>query len=258
MSSSGFQSEFIEIVERQLKLCQQEVCDYDQQIEEKVKEIDGLRADREAAATRAQQLSELLGRGELQYPEADSGLKPVSPIADADSVVELIRERGQPMHYIDIHQALVDRGFEIGGEGKPDTLLSRYFKDPRLTRVSRGTYDLAKDEGSQTTTDGKHVQRYSRLQLPRLPSPPIRGLNPRMTLSEMIEKTLEQQGNPLHYREITERIKNSGVWHSRGKTPEATINSVMVVDIKDNGDQSVFIREGRGVYGLRKWKEDAP
>ena len=253
---SGFQDGFIEIVEEQLKLCLQEVRGYDQQIEEKRSEIDGLRVERDAAALRAGQLRDLLGNNEdFDAAEVSTPIAPTR-IADADAVVELIREHGEAMHYIEIHRTLVNRGFEIGGEGKADTLLSRYFKDPRLMRVSRGTYDLAERGKHMVSANEDRSQAVSRLRIPEMPSRSTRGLNSRMPLSKMIEETLRQARKPLHYRDITERIQKSGKWQTSGRTPEASVNSIMVVDINDNGEQSVFVREGRGIYGLRERKED--
>lgn len=254
----GFQDGFIEIVEEQLKLCQEEVRDFDQEIERKQEEIVELRSERAAAAKRAQQLEDVLGRsnseeGPLAAPVPSP--KPNKPLADAGAVVELIREHGEAMHYLDIHRTLVARGVEIGGEGKADTLLSRYFNDPRLIRVSRGTYDLADRANDDTNPDAKPKPTFSRLAQFKLPSPPARRLNSRMTVAEMAAATLRQAGEPLHYGDITERILKSGAWQTRGKTPQDSVNSVMVVDIRDNGKNSVFVRKSRGVYGLREWEE---
>lgn len=255
-SHSGFQDGFLEIVEEQLKLCLQEVRDYDQQIDEKRSEMDGLRVERDAAAMRAEQLRDLLGSNKGAGTAEVSGPLATTRTADADAVVDLIREHGEAMHYIEIHRTLVNRGFEIGGEGKADTLLSRYFKDPRLVRVSRGTYDLAERGKLRVGATEHRGQPGSKLRLPEMPSRPTRGLDSRMPLSKMIEETLRQAGKPLHYRDITERIQKSGKWQTSGRTPEASVNSVMVVDINDNGDQSVFVRNGRGIYGLREWRDD--
>ena len=76
--------------------------------------------------------------------------------ADADAVVNLIREQGA-MHYHNIHSVLVERGFEIGGKGGADTLLSRYFNDRRLRRIARGTYDLAERAMSINDSAARHV-----------------------------------------------------------------------------------------------------
>ena len=71
------------------------------------------------------------------------------PFADADAVVKLLAEEGTPMHYVDIHNALVSRGYHIGGtKGDANTLLSRFFNEDRLERVKAGTY-VIKERSSQ-------------------------------------------------------------------------------------------------------------
>lgn len=59
---------------------------------------------------------------------------------------------------------------------------------------------------------------------------------------------LREAAKPLHYREITERIVARGMWVTRGKTPSATVNARLAVDIKQHGDSSRFRRVGPGVF----------
>ncbi|MCY3569547.1 MAG: DUF4357 domain-containing protein [Chloroflexi bacterium] len=139
--SSGFEDGFLDLVEEQLNRCRQKLIELD-------KKITGLQEERADEAKRIVQLEGLLrgnrspGEGEDPEPSPIPPSRPRGPIADADAVVELIRESGGPMHYLEIHETLVGRGFEIGGKGNAATLLSRYSKDPRLSRVARGTYDI--------------------------------------------------------------------------------------------------------------------
>ena len=264
---SGFQDGFLEIVEEQLKLCQQEVRDLDQQIERKQQEIADLRAERGLAAKRAQQLEDVLGGQEPDDGQQAAPVpspKPSKPLADADAVVELIQERGA-MHYLDIHRTLVARGFEIGGEGKADTLLSRYFKDPRLVRVARGTYGFANQEAPETD-EAESVDKSVRVRSmtfdPRptrfeVPLPPVK-LSRGMGLRDMAAEVLRQTDKPLHYRTITDQILNSGVWQPVTDTPEASVRSAMGIDIRDNGANSLFMfRRGTGIYSLREWEDDS-
>jgi len=77
--------------------------------------------------------------------------------------------------------------------------------------------------------------------------------NRRMKLLDAIKKVLETAGQPLPYKEITKQVLNEGLWKSDGKTPEATINSRLAVDMKRNGKQSRFQRTEKGVFALRAW-----
>lgn len=110
------------------------------------------------------QLEGLLNGPDVEQPAPAPGKDAQAPalpqmpgaFADADAVVNLIREQGA-MHYHNIHSVLVERGFEIGGKGGADTLLSRYFNDRRLRRIARGTYDLAERAMSINDSAARHV-----------------------------------------------------------------------------------------------------
>ena len=43
---------------------------------------------------------------------------------------------------------------------------------------------------------------------------------------------LQNAKEPLHYQEITKRILQQNLWITEGKTPDATINARVAVDIK--------------------------
>ena len=259
--TGGFEDGFLDIVEEQLKQCRQRLADLD-------KNITRLQGERAEEANRVAQLEDLLSDnrppvgGEGVEPTLNSAQEPRGPIADADAVVALIEEIGDPMHYRDIHKALVERGYEIGGRGNPDTLLSRYFKDERLVRVEPGTYDLAKQEtaeseGVETTDAAVRARRKSFDPHPsrlELPLPPVK-LSRGMGLREMAAGVLRKAGKPLHYTEVTKQILRSKAWKPVTRTPEASVNSAMVIDIRDQGDRSTFVRVGRGVYGLRERNE---
>ncbi len=64
---------------------------------------------------------------------------------------------------------------------------------------------------------------------------------------------LKEAGEPLHYGEITRRVLEGGFWSTTGKTPEATVNPQLAVDIKRRGEQSLFRRTEQGVFALRAW-----
>lgn len=60
----------------------------------------------------------------------------------ADLVVELLRDKG-PLHYREIERQLRARGwYQAGGADPANTLLAKYFNDPRLYRPRRGVYAI--------------------------------------------------------------------------------------------------------------------
>lgn len=74
-----------------------------------------------------------------------------------------------------------------------------------------------------------------------------------MNSLDAAEIILSQAGKPLHYKKITQRILHQNLWPSEGKTPEATVNANLAVDIKEKGALSRFQRTGPGTYALREW-----
>lgn len=76
-----------------------------------------------------------------------------------------------------------------------------------------------------------------------------------MSALKAAEQLLRSEGKPLHYRVITRLIIECGLWQSDGKTPEATVNALIAVDIKRRGNKSRFRRVGKGIFGLASWQD---
>jgi len=67
------------------------------------------------------------------------------------------------------------------------------------------------------------------------------------------EMALAAEGEPLHYREITRRVLDQGLWQTEGKTPIATMSARLSTDVKHHSASTRFERCGPGIYGLRVW-----
>ncbi len=74
-----------------------------------------------------------------------------------------------------------------------------------------------------------------------------------MNVLQAAEIALKEASTPLNYKEITQRMTERGLWQTDGKTPDATVNAAIAVDIKYNGAHSLFQRTDKGVYVLREW-----
>jgi hypothetical protein len=82
----------------------------------------------------------------------------------ADLVVRLLSEAG-PLHYREIERQLRSRGwYQAGGADPANTLLAKFFQDPRLYRPRRGVYAI-RPEGRTVQSVGtrrKGVRRRRR------------------------------------------------------------------------------------------------
>ena len=74
-----------------------------------------------------------------------------------------------------------------------------------------------------------------------------------MSALDAAEAVLAAAGEPLHYDAITERALADGHWQSQGKTPAATVNAQISVDLEKRGAASRFQRIRPGVFALRSW-----
>ncbi len=63
---------------------------------------------------------------------------------------------------------------------------------------------------------------------------------------------LLREAGPTHYQKLIERILSRGLAASSSKTPAASLNAVIAVDIKRHGTKSAFVRVKPGVFGLRE------
>ncbi|WP_292660439.1 HTH domain-containing protein [Nitratifractor sp.] len=72
-----------------------------------------------------------------------------------------------------------------------------------------------------------------------------------MTWKNAIRRVLEESSEPLHYREITEKILTNKLKENVGATPAATVAAQITSSIKHDGEKSPFIRVGKGLYSLR-------
>jgi len=71
------------------------------------------------------------------------------------------------------------------------------------------------------------------------------------TFKDLAYQILQEEGKPLHYREITDIAVKKGLLRTEGQTPWATMNAQLSMDIISKGESSRFIRTDPGFYGLK-------
>ncbi|MYH68384.1 MAG: hypothetical protein F4152_07540 [Dehalococcoidia bacterium] len=126
-----------------------ELSRFEEELRRLDEELASLQRKRNEVAQTVTHLQGLQAKFDLD-PEAEvarpSGRGAPSGTSDgatsADRVVAYLEETGEPAHYRHIYAELAKRGLVVGGKDPANTLLARFFNDPRLKRVGRGTYAL--------------------------------------------------------------------------------------------------------------------
>jgi hypothetical protein len=67
---------------------------------------------------------------------------------------------------------------------------------------------------------------------------------------EAIKRVLSDADAPMHYTDICEQILARGYYETDGATPAATVNAQLAASIKHEGQQSPFVRVGKGIFAL--------
>lgn len=73
-----------------------------------------------------------------------------------------------------------------------------------------------------------------------------------LTWREAIDKVLGASASPLHYRDITDRIITDKLRVNLGATPASTVNAQITSSIKKEGQQSPYVRVGKGTFTLAR------
>ena len=85
---------------------------------------------------------------------------------------------------------------------------------------------------------------------PAAPSPkavPPKGLG----LLSAAAAVLERSDAPMSVKAMIEAAKSEGLWTPKGgKTPEQTLYSAIIREIRDKGNASRFRKEGRGLFAF--------
>lgn len=75
------------------------------------------------------------------------------------------------------------------------------------------------------------------------------------TFKQSAIQILTKAKTPLHHSEITRLALESGILETEGATPEATMHAQIVMDIKNKGEGSDFIRTAPGTFALNPNKK---
>lgn len=67
---------------------------------------------------------------------------------------------------------------------------------------------------------------------------------------------LKQENKPLHSKEITRLALERGILETEGATPEASMTAQIIIDMRNRGEKSDFIKVSPSTYALNPKRED--
>ena len=157
---------------------------------------------------------------------------------------KVLEETGQSLHYQVITEQILSRDlWQSDGKTPERTINARISgdikekgKDSKFIRIQPGVYGLRDWLGDVDDDKSDH----------------------RMSFTDAAEFVLDQYANqqPMHYRDITDRILELNIVDTEGKTPEATLYAMVLTEIKrfsERGEKPRFVKYGKGMVGLRRW-----
>jgi hypothetical protein len=132
--------------------------------------------------------------------------------------------------------------------------LTQAFKeaDKRL-RTARNAFDLGLID--QTKLDEiieEHGTALSRLRAAGGKAGSGGRCLGQMSGLEAAYRVLAEAGKPMNARQIYDTVIDKGYWDPQGLTPEATLSSAILHEMKKKGDASRFERPGKGLFAAKK------
>lgn len=68
---------------------------------------------------------------------------------------------------------------------------------------------------------------------------------------EAIKKVLAESETPLHYTEISELVLSRGYYETSGAKPSDMVHSCISVSIRNDGENSPFVKVSKGIFALK-------
>ena len=183
-----------------------------------------------------------------------------------EAIHTVLEQAGEPLHYKEITRRILDQGLlQTSGKTPWDSVHSRMAVDiltngvdSRFQRTAKGIFALrAWGLPEYTPTKKGSAPNQSSPEPPQPPSKP-KTIAKTYSFTDAAEKVLQDHGNrqPMHYRTITEIMLAEKLVNTHGQTPEATLYSLFLQEIKRKrklGELPRFVNHGKGHFGLSRW-----
>ena len=173
-----------------------------------------------------------------------------------DAAAAILEEADGPLHYREITERMITKElWNTEGKTPWNTVSARIAVDirdrgpaSRFVRVSRGRFvlNIERDRESAWGTP-----------------PPVSAIDAEsrgngVSFTDAAEQVLNESPDhkPMHYAAITQQTLERGLIHTEGRTPSATMYSMILTEIRRRearGESPRFVQHGRGMVGLAAW-----
>lgn len=171
-----------------------------------------------------------------------------------DAIERVLTEASGPLHYQEITELILEQDlWQTEGQTPEATINARLAVDiKKLGSLSR----FMRTEPGVFALRGWGLEEHLIQRKPISSKIPLN--NQKLSFTDAAELILDaaEEKRPLHYREIMDRILDLDLVETAGLTPEATLYSLILTEIKrqtGRGDKPRFVKYGQGLVGLRKW-----
>lgn len=119
----------------------------------------------------------------------------------------------------------------------------------RPAKADQATEGQTAAREGQSAAKGTKPAGEAKAAAPKQAAPPTAR---RLSLLDHAVEELARSDEPLGAKDLVTRIIDSGRWTTEGKTPQATLYSAMIREIKAKGSQARFQKVSRGRFALNE------
>ena len=171
----------------------------------------------------------------------------------------ILKEYKRPLSSEELTDIAIRRGLIIPGGPTPaktmGALIYSHIKKHResspFTLVASNRFTLVSNNQLDLFNNGNSTKEHKNRNSKR-----PKSSKPQGSFRQIACIVLEEAGHPMTAQQITGVAIEKGLLTSVGKTPSATMSAKIYTEIQENGEDSIFIKVGRGLFFLRNRERD--
>ncbi len=167
-----------------------------------------------------------------------------------DAAAIILKDAARPLSQEEITHRAIDRGLIVPGGPTPERSMgSLIYVDIRNCGEHSRFLQIGKNQFM--LRGSSEVVVLHDIKTAKPPYKPMEIKPSEVSYRKAAQIVLKEAGHPLTVGEILQNAIELGLLNPEGGTPERSMNSRIVTEIQQHGENSIFIRVDRGLYFLR-------